>query len=83
MALEMSKDRLNDFNPGCPVNWLEIGNSPDGSISEASASVIAHWREQGGSGRFSYVMGEPFWRTVNAKINIDLQNKTLEFFAQL
>lgn len=82
MALQMSKDRLNDFNPGCPVNWLEIGNSSDGRISEASANVIAHWREQGGSVDTSYVMGEPFWRTVNAKINIDLQNKTLEFFAQ-
>lgn len=82
LALQLSRARLNDCNPGCPVNWLEIGNSPDGSFSGASGNVIAHWREQGVRVDTGYVTGEPFWRTVNASINIDLQRKTLEFFAQ-
>jgi exosortase A-associated hydrolase 2 len=82
MALEIAKARLNDFNPGCLVKWLEIGNSPNGSLSVASENVATHWREQGFGVDTGYVQGEPFWRTVDAKINLDLQRNTMDFFAQ-
>jgi uncharacterized protein len=82
LALEMAKVRLYDLNPKCQVHWLEIGNSPTSSFSVASENVIKHWREQEMRVHTRYVQGEPFWRIVDAAINLDLQRHTLDSFAQ-
>lgn len=82
MALQMAKARMSDLNPGCQVRWLEIVNPPISGLSVASENVIRHWREQGLQVDACCVQGEPFWRNVDADINLDLQRKTLELFTQ-
>jgi uncharacterized protein len=82
LALQLAKARLNDVNPRCPVNWLEVGNSPTSSFSVASANVLTHWREQGIQVQSEYVFGEPFWRTIDAEVNPLLQSNTLDIFAR-
>jgi exosortase A-associated hydrolase 2 len=83
MALEMAKARLSDLKPVChKVHWLEIGALSRDSFSVASESVIAHWEEQGGEVDKGSVLGDPFWRTVDAVINLSLQQSTSEAFAQ-
>jgi uncharacterized protein len=82
LALQLAKARLNDFKPGCPVQWMEIGATPNGELSVASANVVAHWREQGISVHAEYVQGEPFWRTIEADVNPVLQRNTLDAFAR-
>ncbi len=82
LALEMARARLNDSKPGCPVHWVEIGVSPNRSLSVASESVIAHWRAQEQRVDTAFVLGEPFWRTVDAENNQTLLRNTLEYFAQ-
>ena len=76
LALEMARIRLNDINVICPVDWIEVGGSPSGSVSLASENVIAHWRDRGGQVDVGYVQGEPFWRTVDARLNPELQRFT-------
>ena len=78
----MSKARLNDLNPECMVNWLEVGTSREGRLSIASENVITHWQEQGVQVDTRYVYGEPFWRTADAIVNLDLQRNTLELLAE-
>ena len=83
MALEMAKARLSDLIPAChKVHWLEIGALSRDSFPVASKSVIAHWEEQGGEVDKGSVLGDPFWRTVDAGINLSLQQSTSDAFAQ-
>jgi len=82
MALELAQARLNDLGPKCPVHWLEIGVSGDGNFPVASESVMAHWKEQGIAIDARYVKGDPFWRTIDAEINLTLLQITTEVFAQ-
>jgi exosortase A-associated hydrolase 2 len=82
MAREMAKVRLSEFYPGCPVSWLEIGTSRTGEISVASEKAIKHWRERGTRVNSKFVPGVPFWRTVDACINQDLQRDTLSLLSQ-
>ena len=82
LALEMSKARLNDLIPECMVNWLEVGTSHGGRLSIASEKVVTHWQEQGVQVDTRYVYGEPFWRTADAIVNLDLERNTLELLAE-
>ena len=83
MALELAKARLNDLNPACQkVQWLEIGALTHATFSVASESVITHWEEQGIEVGRESVAGDPFWRTIDAKINLPLQCSTSDVFAQ-
>jgi exosortase A-associated hydrolase 2 len=82
LALEMSRARLNDLLPPCPVHWLEIGATAAGNPSAASEHVIARWREQGLEIGATFVQGEPFWRMVDARENPQLQLSTMKLFAQ-
>ena len=83
MALEMAKARLSDLNPACDkVHWLEIGALSRDSFSIASESVITHWEEQGVEIDKGSVLGDPFWRAVDAGINFSLQQSTSDAFAQ-
>ncbi len=82
LALEMAKVRLNDFSIRCPVHWFEVGTSTTGSLSVASESVIAHWRDQGVKVATGYVPGEPFWRVIDGGLNPVLQRDTMDVFAQ-
>jgi exosortase A-associated hydrolase 2 len=82
LALELARTRLNDLLPECPVHWLEIGSATTGKHSPASENVIAHWREHGMEVGTAFVQGEPFWRTVDAPGNPQLQLSTMQLFAQ-
>tara|TARA_B110000503_G_scaffold34861_2_gene56918 strand:- start:45157 stop:45984 length:828 start_codon:yes stop_codon:yes gene_type:complete len=83
MALELAKVRLNDLNPICQlVRWLEVGVVSHDTFSVASESVINHWQERGITVGKDCVQGDPFWRTVDAGINLSLQRSTLDAFAQ-
>ena len=83
MALELAKARLNDLNPVCQnVHWLEIGGLSRDTFSVASESVIANWEEQGIEVGKEGLPGDPFWRTVDAAINLPLQCSTSDAFAQ-
>lgn len=82
MALEMARARLNDLTPSCRVRWLEVGISPTASLAPGSENVVAHWRQEGVAVETGYVRGDPFWRTVDAQINHDLQRSTMTAFAQ-
>lgn len=84
MALEMAKARLSDLDPACDrVFWLEIGAIARDSFSVASENVIAHWESQGCEVVKMSVLGDPFWRTVDAGINLSLQQDTSDAFAQI
>jgi exosortase A-associated hydrolase 2 len=78
LALEMARARLNDLRPEGQVHWLEIGMVPHAKIAPGSENVVSRWREQGASVETSYVHGDPFWRTVDAEVNIDLLQRTLD-----
>jgi exosortase A-associated hydrolase 2 len=82
LALEMARVRLNDFAPGCPVHWMEIGISPNRSLAVPSESVIAHWRARQQQVDTAFVYGEPFWRTIDAENNQALLRDTLEYFTR-
>jgi exosortase A-associated hydrolase 2 len=82
LALELARARLNDLVPKCPVHWLEIGATAAGNHSPASENVIARWRDQGLEIGTAFVQGEPFWRTVDAPGNPQLQLSTMNFFAR-
>lgn len=83
LALEMARSRLSDLKPACrDIHWLEIGALARDSLSVASENVIANWEQQGVSLSKSAVLGDPFWRTVDAGINFSLQHITTEAFAQ-
>jgi uncharacterized protein len=76
LALEMARVRLNDLIPQGQVHWVEIGMAPHANIGAGSENVVAHWREQGANVATSYVKGDPFWRTVDAEVNVDLLRRT-------
>lgn len=78
LALELSKVRLDDLTPPCAVSWIETGGSADKSMPVASDNVIGHWRERGVKLDCDYVIGEPFWRTIDARVNPELQGCTLQ-----
>ena len=83
LALEMAKSRLSDLTPACrEIHWLEIGALARDSLSVASENVIANWEQQGITLSKSAVLGDPFWRTVDAGINFSLEHTTSEAFAQ-
>jgi exosortase A-associated hydrolase 2 len=83
MALEMAKARLIDLRPVCQaLHWLEIGISPHANFTVASESVITRWIEHGIKVDRGYVQGDPFWRTVDAGINLSLQRSTTAAFSQ-
>lgn len=80
LAMDMSKARLNDLRPQAPVHWLEIGLASNSTLAAGSEKVIAHWREQGTQVETGYVVGDPFWRTVGADVNVELQRCTMQAF---
>lgn len=83
MALEMAKTRLNDLRPQCQlIHWMEIGVSAQPSFPVASEGVMTRWQGQGIQVAREYVQGDPFWRTVDADINVPLQRSTTEAFAR-
>ncbi|CAA0123403.1 Uncharacterised protein [Halioglobus japonicus] len=83
LALEMSKSRLSDLKPSCrEIHWLEIGALARDGLSVASESVIENWEKQGLSLSKASVLGDPFWRTVDAGINYSLQHTTSQAFTQ-
>jgi exosortase A-associated hydrolase 2 len=81
LALELARARLNDLRPQGQVRWLEIGMVPDARLAAGSENVVAHWREQGISVDTGIVKGDPFWRSVDADINLALQQRTLDAFS--
>lgn len=81
MALEMARARLNDLDPLAQVHWWEIGISPNASLAPGSENVISHWRQRGVCVETSYIKGDPFWRTIDAEVNADLQRSTLDALA--
>lgn len=82
MALELAKARLGDLKPACQViHWLEVGALSRDGFSVASESVIANWSEQGVKVTKGSVVGDPFWRTVDAGVNVSLQHTTSDAFA--
>ena len=81
LALEMAKVRLNDLAPAAPVYWLELGHQETGSLSVPSQKVVGHWQQKGVVVESTYVQGEPFWRTMDAEINEQLQRATLDIAA--
>jgi exosortase A-associated hydrolase 2 len=80
LALELARARLNDLKPQGHVHWLEIGITPNARLAAGSENVIAHWREQGIRVDDSFVKGDPFWRSVDAELNHDLQQRTMDAF---
>ncbi|MFT4517649.1 MAG: exosortase A-associated hydrolase 2 [Halioglobus sp.] len=82
MALEMSRARLNELRPGCPVSWIEIGNGPSSGPALASESVMSRWRAQGVGVAMTQVQGEPFWRSIDARVNLRLQQATVDILAE-
>jgi exosortase A-associated hydrolase 2 len=82
MALEMAKARLNDLHPLARVHWWEIGLVPNSSLAPGSENVVSHWRQQGICVETGYINGDPFWRTVDAEANPNLQRSTMDAFAQ-
>jgi exosortase A-associated hydrolase 2 len=78
LALEMARTRLNDLRPRNQVHWLEVGMVPGGSVTAGSDKVVAHWLAQGTNVVTRYVHGDPFWRTVDAEVNSELVQCTLD-----
>jgi exosortase A-associated hydrolase 2 len=77
MAQQVSRCRLHDLRPDCPVNWFEV--RPSGQdLAVPARNVIRHWREQGLEVTAGVVHGEAFWRNHDAPLNPQLQQRTLE-----
>lgn len=75
LALEMAEVRLGNLAPKCEVHWLDL--TPTGSVAPAALKVSAAWQDCGVSVTHAAVVGEPFWRTIDARANTVLQAQTV------
>lgn len=78
LALEMAQVRLGSVLPQCEVHWLDV--SPSGSMSQGTQKAVALWQGQGVSVISATVQGEPFWRTIDASVNEELERQMLSRF---
>lgn len=66
LALAISRVRLGDLQPACPVAWIDIAKLPQTEPLMPTANVVNRWREAGLDVQWTSVSGEPFWRNVDA-----------------
>lgn len=63
MAQALTKLKLSELQPRCPVDWIEIGAKASEEISPAGRRVADIWRGLGVEVISRTVQGEPFWIT--------------------
>jgi exosortase A-associated hydrolase 2 len=61
LAASLGGLRLSDFDPRCPVDWLEVAGDTSRGLSPVSTGVFEKWEAGGTSVRAQMVQGEPFW----------------------
>lgn len=83
LALGISRNRLADICPGCPVIWLDAARPPPSEPTVANANVIGLWREQGAPVTWACVEGESFWRNVDAPDSPALATATVAALSSL
>lgn len=83
LALALSKTRLSDLVPSCPVSWLEISTAGNAGLGPASQNVVSHWSDAGVALDARSVAGDPFWRSIDADANLQLEHTTLEMLSAI
>lgn len=71
LALEMSRLRLANLVPHCAVDWVDIAAS--GQATSAARHVLDGWSGAGVELTHTVVKGGPFWRTMEARRNPQLE----------
>lgn len=79
LAMEMADVRLSHLKPACPVYWVDV--TATGAMTPGARKAEAAWREGGITLNTDAVVGEPFWRAIDAKVNTALQQRTVQWFA--
>ncbi len=80
LALEISRVRLGDLAPQCPVRWIDVGTGRQ-QPNVASANVHQRWRDSGIMVEWEAIEGESFWRNVDAADSPQLIRHTVEALA--
>jgi exosortase A-associated hydrolase 2 len=83
LAAAIDRIRLADLEAprALPVDWLEIGGGPTGSLSPASQTVIERWRAAGIDVTVGTMGGEPFWAIEETTLVPELLTATAERLA--
>lgn len=63
MARDLSRLKLTDMHPSCPVVWLELGIEDSDLAALAGQRIVNEWRKNGWAVRTHTLTGEPFWLT--------------------
>ena len=78
MARDLTRLKLADIPPPCPVAWLEAGVEEGDSPSPASQRIVDAWRAGGVHVHTRTILGEPFWVTQEITECISLIEATTE-----
>ncbi|MFT4614652.1 MAG: exosortase A-associated hydrolase 2 [Bacteroidia bacterium] len=83
LALPMSGVRLATLLPSCPVEWFEVAAVAATELSVAGQRSATRWREEGVDVRTKRLVGEPFWRNLDASASSQLLESTLAAMEQV
>lgn len=63
LASVLEQVRLTSPPAGVRVDWFEVTNAVDGSLTPASRRMVEEWRSAGVTAHAQTVVGESFWAT--------------------
>lgn len=78
MARALERAELQPFLTGGRVEWLEINNRTDGSLSPATNNCLKQWRDAGQQISACAVQGAAFWQTAEIVECPELLDATLQ-----
>jgi len=78
LATQISKIRLHDIKPRCPVTWINIGRIANAIPNPASQNVLSGWEGEAIEVEFENMEGELFWRILDAGESKRLLDRTAE-----